>query len=140
MDVSDWLSLAAIIISVCCLLFQIIYENKFRSKQKIMDEIYDIIYVKFPKKMDDFLKQRICNEDSINDIKDFICDEMKPVFSFIRFRNVKRYNLIKNHLSKIEDLVCKLLDCNDCFECKKQLELAIKKFYKSIDKYLLITK
>ncbi len=140
MDISDWLSIVAIVISVICLIVQFRKEKKYHSKQKMLEEIYDTIYINFPKKMDEFLKQKSVSEECVNNIKDYICDELKPVFSFIRFRNEKKYREIKQQLSRIEDVVCSLLDDDDCFMEKKKIEEEIKNFYKMLDKYFLFSR
>jgi len=140
MQVSDWLSILAIVISVGTLIIQFAVEKKYHSKQKMLDEIYQLVYVKFPKKMDDFLKLKNISEQTVNEIKDFLCDDLKPVFSFIRFRNEQKYDEIKNCLSEIEDLSCSILNCDDTFKKRKEIENKIKHFFKVADKYFLFSK
>lgn len=72
--------------------------------------------------------------------KDYICEQVKNKFSFIRFRNEKKFKEIKNLLNTIEDLVCKLLEDEDYSDRVKKIEKTMSKFYKVVDKYLYFTK
>lgn len=76
------------------------------------------------------------NVEHIEPVKDMINEEVKPSFSFLRFRNTKKHNEIKAILSSIEEYVCILIEGTDNQETRNNLEKKMIEFYKTLDKYL----
>lgn len=136
MGLAEVLSIIAILISIIAIIIPI----RLYGKNIVLAEKYHLIYEEFSKKIDLLLREKNLEIGMVENVKDFICNEIKPAFSFIRFRNGKKYTCIKNILNEIENCVCKLIEAEDNFECRKNLSSQMEKFYKTLDKYFHFVK
>ena len=126
----------AIVISTIAIIIPI----RIYGKNVVLSENYKLIYEEFSKIIDSLLRKRNVEVKDVEEVKDFICSNIKPAFSFLKFRNYKKYTTIKNILSDLENCVCQLIEHDDNFECRKKVNYNIKMFYKKLDKYLHFVK
>lgn len=126
------LSVIAIVVSIATFVFQI----KLNSRNFTLHDKYILLYENFPKAIGELLRMNSVNVEHIEPVKDMINEEVKPSFSFLRFRNTKKHNEIKAILSSIEEYVCKLIEGTDNQETRNNLEKKMIEFYKTLDKYL----
>lgn len=128
------LSGIAIIISILCVVFQIAAENRMANKQKILDECYKKIYEVLPKIIDGLLKKRNIEEKDVLPVKNFLCDELRPLFGFMRFTNPKKYDAIRNKIIELEDVVCLVLQDDDYHNAANKIETKTKELFKEFNK------
>lgn len=129
-------SFVAILVSVVAIIIPI----RIYGKNVVLAENYKLIYEEFPKKIDLLLRKKNVEVLDVEDVKDFICNHIKPAFSFIKFRNYKKHDAIKKILNDLENCICQLIEHDDNFECRKQVNSNMMKFYKTLDKYLHFVK
>lgn len=143
MDISDVLSLVAIIVNglaivvgAILLFLEIRMNKKFSNKQKMLNNVYDLVYLNFPKAVSEIINIEPLNRTHIKKVKTMLCTEIKPQFSFLVFRNKKKYDEIKALLNEIENALGNMLNKNiEPIEKRNNLSRCMSKFYQVLDDY-----
>lgn len=126
----------AILVSLGCTIYKNISEKKYSNKQRILNSLYEKVYIELPKKVNKLINFGNPTKEQVREVKKYLCEEIKKEFEFVVFIDNDKYMQIKKAMSDLEDSIARMrsgqISCSEKIEAVKHSMIVL---YQKLDRF-----
>jgi hypothetical protein len=126
----------SLLFSVGCVIYQTVSSKKYSNKQRILNSVYNKVYIELPKKVHELIVLGTPTSNQVREVKKYLCREIKKEFVFVSFIDEKKYKKIKKSLSDLEDAIAFMRSKKGtCSERIESLKCKMATLYENLDEF-----